>query len=895
MNPGDKLGHYEIVAAIGKGGMGEVYRAHDSRVGRDVAIKTSAERFGERFEREARAIAALNHPNICTLFDVGPNYLVMELVEGQTLAERIKEGPIPVEEALQFASQIAAALEAAHEKGIIHRDLKPGNVIVKEDGSVKVLDFGLAKVGPRTAASASDGDNPELSPTISMAATQAGVILGTAAYMAPEQAKGKPVDKRADIWAFGVVLFEMVTGKKLFAQEDLTETLASVVRDKPDISDAPAELHPLLLKCLEKDPRKRLRDISGVDSLLELGREKAAPRVESVASPETPRGIKSVFPWAAASAALTLALLGLAFLHFRETPPELESLSFFIDPPSGYVISNNLAAASPSPDGRLLTFLAQPEGSGGPASLWLRPMDSLEARSLPGTEGASLPFWSPDSRSVAFFADGKLKRTDVLGGTPLTLCDSPFSDGGSWNAGGVILFSSSTTGTAYAIYRVAAAGGEPVLVTTLSTPSLERHTHPQFLPDGNRFIYTVASNVDDESIEGIYTATLDSTDPPQRLVAGQGSYAAFAPDAGGGPGYLLRMQSRTLVAQPFDPTSLALIGDPVPIADGIRGDGGGTGWGSREDFAVSASGLLVYRTGQNGDGQTIQMAWISRDGKQREPVGAPGAFSGSPRLSPDGSRVALVKEVSGNRDIWLYEIERGAQSRLTFDESDETWQVWSPDGRQVAYLSLRDRKYQIYRTDVSGGGQRELLYEGQEPIRPADWSPDGKFLVYSVRRGDPVELWLLPLEGQREPVPFLTTPFSTNNARFSPDAKWIAYQSNESGVTEVYIRAFPGGPAGQWSVSVGGGTQPRWRGDGQEIVFLDSRGRLMAAGVRLLEDRVEVAPALELFESPEGGYDASPDNQRFLWLVPPSAAGGDEGDVVSPLKVISNWQALLRE
>jgi predicted Ser/Thr protein kinase len=573
LSVGDKLGPYQIVAAIGKGGMGEVYRAYDPRTDRQVAIKISAEQFSERFSREVRAIAALNHPNICTLYDVGPNYLVMELVEGQTLATRIKQGALPLNEALAVARQIADALEAAHEKGVTHRDLKPGNVIVKEDGAVKVLDFGLAKVA--SAAPASGGD-PELSPTISMHATQLGVVLGTAAYMAPEQARGKPVDKRADIWAFGVVLYEMLTGKRLFQGEDLTETLASVVKEEPSLDKAPIEVRRLLRKCLQKDPKKRLRDIGDAWELLEA---EHAPAI-------VPSGRRSArMAWITA-AILAVALGAVSLLHFRAQPHPAQLQRFAIPSPDPVP-----GVARLSPDGTRLLLL----GAAGSRKLWLRRMDSLETRPIEGTEGAlGVPFWSPDSRSVVFAAAGKLKKIDVEGGAPQVLCDGPLVIGGFWTPDGRIAFSDPSRQPG--LFQVPASGG-----TASPLPGFDQHPSdrqmgfPVLLPDGKHFVYIEVSNAGQADL---YLAALDpkSGQSPRKLLSEAGIGVAFAP-AEGDRGYLLFVRSGglgsfagPLMAQPFDLGKLELTGEPIPVAPEVAAG----------SFSASLTGALAYLPGVSG-------------------------------------------------------------------------------------------------------------------------------------------------------------------------------------------------------------------------------------------------------------------------------------------------------
>ena len=869
LSAGDQLGPYEIIGAIGAGGMGEVYKAHDARLGRDVAIKLSKDRFSERFEREAKAVAALNHPNICTLHDVGPNYLVMELVEGQS-----PQGPMALDEALKIARQIADALEAAHDRGIVHRDLKPANIKVTPDGVVKVLDFGLAKVMASTAS----GAPTEHSPTLSMAATQAGIILGTAAYMAPEQAKGANVDKRADIWAFGVVLYELLTGKRLFQGDDLTETLAAVVRDRPDLSAAPPQVRRLIEKCLEKDPKKRLRDISGVALLLET-----APGSQPQTAPSVARSNR--WPWAVAAAAVA-GLGALAFVHFRETPPEQQAIKFILDAPPESSFFDQYGGFAVSPDGRYVVLTVRARG---PVSLWLRPLDSLAARPLPGTEGGNFPTWSPDSKSVVFAAGGKLKRVEITGGAPLTLADAPgsaVSPAGTWNRDGVILF-----GSASGLQRVSASGGGATLLTKVAAKE-SGHGYPQFLPDGNRFLYFSASS--DPNTQGIYASSL--REPGQhRLILRTSAKAVYAPPRGAAPGYLVWMQNQTLVAQRFDDGSLALSGDPVSVAEEV---GRAPNAPLRAAFWAEA-GLLTYFVKPEAARTTI--AWIGRDGKKLEDA-SPGDTIRSLALAPDATRMAIERTESSqtNWDVWLREFRTGITTRLTFDPADDSNPVWSPDGKMIAFSSNRDGGVlQLYRKPASGAGTEERLTEGGNPKTVLDWSHDGRYLLY--REDNPQtnrDLMALPLEGDRKPIAVVNTPFAESTGALSPDGRWVAYASNDSGHNEIYVQAFPGGggPPGRWQVSNGPAYAVKWRGDGKELYYetQDNSSRVMTVAIQAGPQGIRAEPPRALFTADfQGGslhqFEVTPDGQRFL-----IALQGAETSR-SPLTVISNWQASLRK
>jgi eukaryotic-like serine/threonine-protein kinase len=866
LSPGTHLGPYEILAPIGAGGMGEVYRARDPRLNRDVAIKVSAAHFSERFEREAKAIAALNHPNICQIYDVGPNYLVMEFIEGEA-----PKGPMPLEEALRIAWQIADALEAAHEKGIVHRDLKPANIIITPAGVVKVLDFGLAK-----AIEPEPTGNPETSPTLTMRATQMGMILGTAAYMSPEQARGKTVDKRADIWAFGVVLYELLVGHGPFGDEDVAGTLAAVIHKEPDLTQVPAKVRRLLRRCLEKDPKKRLRDIGDAWELL----EEAPAQQQSAPSPSRLRR----WLWPCVAALCLLVAAGVTgYFATRPAAPNLAT-QFMVDSPPDTTFRNPYAGIAISPDGRFLVYDAA--GGSVTPTLWLRPLDSLVARSLPATDGANFPFWSPDSKSIAFFAAGKLKRVDIAGGAPLVLCDAPIpgngSVGGAWSRDGVILFGASD-----GLHRVSASGGVPMLLTRVDAAGQESgHGYPQFLPDGKRFLYFVEGG--NSNTQGIYAGSLDR--PQNRMqILRTSAKALYAPPVAGHPGYLLWLREQTLLAQRFDAGNLRLEGDPAPLAEDVALGG------NRAAFWTSDAGLLVYRTGLNAN--KAKLVWIGRDGKRLGDAGPEDSYT-SLRLSPDGKRVAIGRNDSANfDDTWLLEFGRGVFTRLTFDPKRDTWPVWSPDGRQVAFSSNRSGVYQLYRKDSGGAGQEEQLTTGPRGKGLSDWSRDGRYLLYTDNAGQAnMDIKALPLEGDRKPIVVLQTPFNEQGGVFSPDGKWIAYQSDESGRVEVYVSAFSPNAAtagGKWQVSKQSGSRPRWRGDGKELFYLEQSVKIMAAGIRTTATSVEPDTPRELFPisvpvNIPSPYDVTADGQRFL-VEELTSAGR-----TSPLTVLVNWQAGLK-
>jgi serine/threonine protein kinase len=872
LSAGDRLGPYEILTPIGAGGMGEVYRAHDSRLNRDVAVKVSAAQFSERFEREAKAIAALNHPNICQIYDVGPNYLVMEYIEGES-----PKGPMPLDAALRIAHQIADALEAAHERGITHRDLKPANIKIKPDGTVKVLDFGLAKVTSNTTAS---GSTPQNSPTLTIGMTEAGMILGTASYMAPEQARGKDTDKRADIFAFGVVLHELITGKRLFGGEDVGEILARVIRDEPDLSDVPPSVHRLLSECLQKDPRKRLRDIGDVWRLLEevppAGSAPTSPHV--LAAPS-----KTKWLWPALAALLLLSTGGISYVHFREAPPAQAPVRFEIFPPP----KTALTTFTVSPDGRKIVINAR--AADGRSSLWLRTMDSLQMRELPGTQNPNLDVaWSPDSQSIAFMAEGSVKRIDLAGGAPQTL--APYgapSSGISWSPQDVILFSSAGI-----LSRVSASGGEATPVTAIDLQRGEQaHGRPLFLPDGKHFLYYQLAGKQ-ENI-GIYAGTLDAkpTDQGKKRLLDTPAGVAYVDSPGKGPGTLLFLRGAALMAQPFDANRLELTGQPVQIADQVSED--------LYDalFSVSNNGVLGYAvTG----GNNRQLTWYDRQGKVLGHAGDAVARD-EMSLSPDGTRVAEGRvDDRGTWVVWQLDLVRGVNTRLTFENAGAGNGIWSPDGNQIAYAPGGGQSATIFVKPANGAGETQQLFRSDSIMTPLDWSRDGKYLLFSQRGKDTGnDLWVLPMQGDRKPIPYLVTPFNEAQAQFSPDTHWVVYTSNETGTKEVYVQPFPLSSGGKWPVSNGGGNQPRWRRDGKELFYFAPDSSLMAVDVSTTGGAIKLGVPKALFKASilggTGGGPAyswrwdSPDGKRFLMNTPLDETAA------SPVTILLNWQTALKK
>ena len=855
LSAGDNLGPYEILALIGAGGMGEVYRAHDSRLNRDVAIKVSAAQFSERFEREAKAIAALNHPNICQIYDVGPNYLVMEFIEGES-----PKGPMPLDEALRIARQIADALEAAHDKGITHRDLKPGNIKIKPDGTVKVLDFGLAKVNSAPSVS---GEN---SPTLTMGMTQAGMILGTASYMAPEQARGKEsVDKRADIWAFGVVLYELLTGKRLFEGEDVGHTLATVIMQEPDLSGIPVEVAPLLKRCLQKDPKKRLRDIGDMELL--LGTE-ASARATPASATTTSRLRR--LPWIAAAIAIAVAA-GASSIAYRATrPAELKPL-VRLDVDLGADVSLGSpygADVAISPDGNRLVFVSK-------SRLFTRRLDQPKATELAGTEGAYSPFFSPDGRWVAFFADRKLKKISVEGGAAITLCDAGTARGGAWGEDHNIV---AALASGISLSRIPDSGGSPQPLTELAQGEYT-HRWPQILPGGKALLFTAHSGgiaFDSANIEVMSLADRGEGRRPKTLVRG-GTYARYLATSNGS-GHLVYVNKGTLFAVPFDLDALAVRGTPAPVLEEVSYVVNG---GSAQ-FDVSRAGTLVYRNGAPGGG-LVTLQWLDAAGKLQPLPVKPGVYS-SPHVSPDGKFVSLSAGSASGSDIWNYEWQRDATYHLTFGDGNYTFPVWSPDGRYVVFHAESG----IFWTRADGAGKPQPLIQNKQGLWPWSFSPDGKRLAFAqTGSGGLLDIWTAPLENEGgqlhagKPEVFLQTPANELYPAFSPDGRWIAYRSFESGVSEIYVRAFPD-KGGKWLISNNGGIFPVWSRSGRELFYVTAQQQIMvvtytAKGDSFVPDKPRLWSDKHLAEATTSqNADIAPDGKRFAVLMPVEAPEGQQ-------------------
>jgi Tol biopolymer transport system component len=912
LTPGSRLGVYAITAQIGEGGMGQVYRARDTKLDRDVAIKILPDAFARdadrlaRFQREAKTLASLNHPNIAGIYGLeesgGTTALVMEFVEGEDLAEKLaglkaKGTGLPIDEVLPIARQIADALESAHEQGIIHRDLKPANIKVRPDGTVKVLDFGLAKALEPAGNARADLTN---SPTITTPAmTQVGMILGTAAYMSPEQAKGRPADKRSDVWAFGCVLFEMLTGTRPFAADDVSETLAAILMREPDWTALPSWVPPhvvtVIKRCLQKDRKARIPDISAARFLMDEASGSLTATAAAVAASR-----QHTVTWKAATivaALTTLALAGVSIRHFREKPtaaPELMRFELLLPD------KTTLQKFAVSPDGRKIAFYAI--GADGTGGVWVRSFDSAESRRIAEAGPSPTIMWSPDSRFVAFpggEALNKLMKVEVSGGPTQAICEiKNIITGGSWNRDGVIIFGSFGSGT----WRVSAAGGAAAPLTTLDVARQEKgHSTPVFLPDGNHFLYLRNSGVPENA--GIYLGALDATpehQPSTRLVA-TGFSPVYAPSQDPNVGYVLFLRENALQAQPIDLARLQMAGEPVHIADHVKSI---FEFGF---FGVSDNGVLAYQTGDAIGANLVQLTWFDRRGANLGAAAAPGYYLAL-RLSPDAQRVAVsrldLSSVSSN--IWLDEFARNTLTRFTSEQVGDTDPVWSPDGTHVAYASMHSGQTGLYQRASNGAGVENLLLEPGGRRDLDDWSRDGRFLLYSqVESKTKSDLWVVPLAGDRKPAVYVNSEFNETHGQFSPDGHWIAYVSEESGRPEIYVRPFPlTADSGKWIVSNGGGVTPRWRRDGNELFYLTTSFRtVMAAEVSYTPSFKTSVPA-PVFGAPiqnnvaTGGvgsdsfnWDVTADGKRFLFAT---VAPQDNG-VQPPVRVVLNWMALLKK
>jgi Tol biopolymer transport system component len=894
--PGTKLGPYEIVAPLGAGGMGEVYRAKDTRLDRSVAIKILPAQFSadpvrkQRFQREAKTISSLNHPHICVLYDVGhqdgTDYLVMECVEGETLAKRLEKGPLPLEQVLKYGAQIADALDKAHRSGVVHRDLKPGNIMLTPSGA-KLLDFGLAKPAAPVLTGATLTAATPCSPM-----TEQGTIVGTFQYMSPEQVEGKELDGRSDIFSLGSVLYEIVTGKKAFEGKSQLSVASAVLEKEPTPISSVKPMTPSVLdhavkKCLAKLPDDRWQSASDLASELKWIGESDGQAAGTALLRNATKGREKI-AWLIASA-LAILLVVTTIRRVARAP----ALAIFseIGPPANSRFNyEGVLPCVISPDGRILAFRAT--DANGTTMLWVRPLESAGARPLPGTEGATDPFWSADSRSLGFFADNKLKTIEVSGGSPVTLADAPGELGGTWNQDGTILF---VPEPAKGIYEVSATGGTPAPVIALDASKFVHYELGKFLPDGRHFLYT--AELPGPAVAGTYFASLDGKERRLVLKDGGALYAS---------GYILYVRGSTLMAQAFDPERGQFKGDPQLVAQNVSAS---LTYGR---FDISENGILIYQTSA---GREKRLTWFNRAGKG---LGVPseGADYFDVRISPGGEKLAFNAAYpagSQNSEIWVEELARGARMRLTIDPmTDHGIPVWSPDNSMIIFAALQGRsRLGIYRKPANGASNEELLLPSENSdtqIWPTSWSRDGRFILYA--RGsitDQADIWVLPMAGDRRPRLFVHAPAAAYDGQFSPNARWVAYTSKESGKEEIYVVPFdaarvlnagsdsPGATAsGKWLISPSGGRCPRWRRDGKEIFYLSVDNQMMAVEVQERGDGIEVRPAQALFKAgipllpvvSFSPYDVTQDGKKFVITT---VSGQD-----TPLTLVVNWTANLK-
>jgi Tol biopolymer transport system component len=901
-----QIGHYQIHREIGRGGMGVVHLARDTKLQRDVAIKMLPENLAgdvdrlSRFEREARLLASLNHANVAAVYGLeevdGVRYLILEFIDGEDLSDRLADGALPVDEALYLGKQIASAVEAAHAKGVIHRDLKPANVKVTVDGDVKVLDFGLAKAfddHPTTASGLAD------SPTIvaTNSPTVPGVVLGTAGYMSPEQARGKQIDKRSDIWSFGCILYEMLTGTCPFPGDSVTESLGATIHKEPDWTVLPEATPPsvqlLLHRCLQKDRSRRLQDIGDARVELDDTLSGSSQAWTGGVQASAPASRRPGWPWLVVTTVLLVIAVGLSVVFSRPAVTPAPVVRASVPPPANTAFIPNGDQAGPvviSPDGRTLAFTAMAET--GRRELWVRPLASGEARVLSGTHDAEFPFWSADSRSLGFFVQGTLKRVDLAGGTPITICEVGFGRGGTWNADDVILFA---PGFQTPIYRVAATGGTPVPVTTIDSSMHTSHRWPSFLPNGEDFLYSAIHSKSTRAQDNaVYFGSL--TGGTGHEVIRSGINAECAGDR------LLFVRDGTLLAAPFDADAGRVVGDPVQVADAVACSL--NTW--KGAFSCSPNGVIAYHPGGLVQGEGTRITIYDRGGREQKVIFQVTAGS-SMRLSPDGGRIAFARgRATGSVDVWSYDVARDLPMRLSFLPSLENAPVWSPDGSALFFSSHYrtgpDAADGIYRMPAGGGAPRLVLSsKSGTQSSPLAVAPDGRYLLYSnIDYPDPVgentDLWVLPLEPPGEPFVLLETPSNENLGRFSPDGRWLAYSSDESGRDEVYVMPFvdpsavgdEARPHGKWQISNGGGGEPIWSHDGTELYFLRPDEMLMAVAVKGDGGSFESGTIEPLFQSQMGignAYDVTPDG-RFV------VSSADEQST-RPVALILNWTSLL--
>jgi serine/threonine-protein kinase len=868
LTPGTRLGPYEIVALLGSGGMGEVYRARDTKLGRDVAIKILPEAFAHdadrlaRFTREAKTLAALNHPHIAGIYGLegsdGVSALVMELVEGEDLSQRIARGAIPLDEALPIAKQIAEALEAAHEQGIIHRDLKPANIKVRSDGTVKVLDFGLARATePAGAASAS----ASMSPTLSLHTTQAGMILGTAAYMSPEQAAGKIVDKRTDVWSFGVVLMEMLTGRRVFPGETVAHVLAAVMATEPDWATTPPRVRTLIQRCLRKDPRQRLHDIA--DARIELD-ETGRPEHDTIPSIRATR--RERLAWILV-VGLCLAVALLFWIWRRPVAPTTTQplVRFDLDLGRRSPAPNSGANVALSSDGTRMAFATT--GSGGATHLVVRRLDQAATVELSDTEGASAPFFSPDGQAVGFFAGGKLKKVSVDGGAVTTLCDAPNARGASWGQDGSIIVA---TDVQTPLFRLPASGGYTPIAFTKLTGGEISHRWPQVLPGGKALLFTALTSANFAAFDEASIEVMPIPLGVPKTVYQGGSYGRYLAS-----GHLVYVRNGTMFAVPFDLDRLAVRDRPVPVLDSVAY----VPSGGAAQFDVSTTGAMVYERGLIPR-QTI--GWLDRSGHVDPLLNNPGAYTW-PRLSPDGHRLVYRLSEGPRTDLWIYDGQRGTNTRLTTDPVIHNSPTWSADGRYIAYQAAGG----VFWIAAEGGARPRRLSEATNTPYPESFSADGRWLALSIPNpatGD-LDIWTAPLRGSGDALQvgtsqvFAHTSGNERNAAFSPDSRWLAYDSSESGTYEVYVRAFSGtstNTGAAWQISSGGGFNPRWSQNGRELLYgVNNRIMLVTFTIRgdaFVADKPRLWSDREVYALPVmPTFDLSPTGERVAVEIPASA------------------------